>query len=189
MLPLSQHVRDNGSMEQRSPTHLLCKRSPFAHSVDWPEAVRQVKISELAEYGSIGEDGSVERLMLTAAVHDAAMLTYPIQMHEIVGPIAIALLRDGLISRESMSHVQAYVDKNPRAEFDLWDARAVANWTVTQWAEDHVIHLNERVQASRSLFEGIDALGIEQRFDPLGLDRLDEVDSAKSAAESPDIDF
>lgn len=173
VLLLSHCVRYDEGMEQRNPTHLLCKRSPFAHSADWPEAGHQVKISELAEYGSIGADGSVDRLIVTAAVHDAATLLQPVLAHEHVGPMAVALVRDGRISSESMGHLSSFLSKHPGAQYDLPAAQAAANATLTRWGEDHVIRLEERVEAAQNTVSRVSELGIEQRLEPLQLQSAD----------------
>ena len=160
-------------MEQKEPTHLLCKRSPFPHSVDWPEAGHQVKISELADYGSIGADGSLERLVLTAAVHDAASLLQPILVHEHVGPMAVALVRDGRLSTESMGHLFRFLSRHPEAEYSLPAAQEAANTTLTRWGESHVIRLEERVEATQHTLSRLPELGIEQRLEPLQLQAAD----------------
>ena len=173
VLDMSQDVHYYGYMEQRDPTHLLCKRSPFTHSADWPEAMHQVKISELAGYGSIGSDGSLERLVLAAAVHDAASLLQPVLAHEHVGPMAVALVRDGRISDESMAHLDSYLAKHPGAEYDLPAAQEAANATLTAWGADHVIRLEERVEAAQNTVSRVSELGIEQRLEPLQLQSAD----------------
>ena len=160
-------------MEQKNPTHLLCQRSPFTHSVDWPEAGHQVKISELADYGSIGADGSVDRLVLTAAVHDAATLLQPVLAHEHVGPMAVALVRDGRISAESMARLDSYLSRHPGAEYDLPAAQAAANAVLTRWGEDHVLKLEERIEAAQNTVARVSEMGIEQRLEPLQISAAD----------------
>ena len=173
MLLLSHHVQYHEAMEQRDPTHLLCKHSPFIHSLDWDEAVRQVRISELSDYGEIGKESSVERLLLICAVHDATTLTYPIQMHEIVGPMAVALVRDGRISTESMGELSGYLSRHPGAQYGVPAAQAAANAVLTRWGEDHVIKLKERVEAAQNTLSRVSELGIEQRLEPLQIGAAD----------------
>ena len=132
-----------------------------------------MQISELAGYGLIGADGSLERLVLTAAVHDAASLLQPILVHEHVGPMAVALVRDGRISDESMAHLDSYLAKHPGAEYDLPAAQEAANATLTAWGADHVIRLEERVEAAQNTVSRVSELGIEQRLEPLQLQSAD----------------
>ena len=132
-----------------------------------------MKLSELADYGSIGPDGSVDRLVLTSAVHDAASLLQPVLAHEHVGPMAVALIRDGRISAESMGQLSSYLARHPGAQYDLPAAQAAANAVLTSWGEDHVIRLEERVEAAQNTLSRVSELGIEQRLEPLQIGAAD----------------
>lgn len=113
---------------------------------------------------------------MTAAVHDAAMLLNPILVHEHAGPMAIALVREGRISAESMGYLSAHLARFKEDRYRLSSAQESANATLTAWGQDHVIELDERVEAARNTLSRVSELGIEQRLEPLSVEVDEEIE-------------
>lgn len=146
-----------------------CMKSPFYHGVDWDGAVRSVQTGELREFGDVGESVSLLRLVIVAAVHDAAALYNPRTATENTAPMAVALIRDGRCSRESMSHISRYLASAPGRAENIEAVQRAANETLTNFGMAHTDPLlfEDRVADATHIFQRLDELSIEQRLEPI----------------------
>lgn len=149
-----------------------CMRSPFYHGVDWDGAVRSVQTGELREFGDIGESLSLLRLVIVAAVHDAAALYNPRTLTENTAPMAVALIRDGRCSIESMGHISRYLVSAPDLAENIEEAQRAANETLTNFGLAHTDPLlwDDRVADASHVLQRLDKMGVEQRLDPITME-------------------
>lgn len=146
-----------------------CMKSPFYHGVDWGGAAYSVQNGELREFGNIGESSSLLRLVIVAAVHDAAALYNPRTLTENTAPMAVALIRDGRCSRESISHISRYLASAPGRAENIEEVQRAANETLTNFGMAHTNPLlfEDRVADATHVFQRLDELSIEQRLAPI----------------------
>ena len=150
----------------------FCVRSPFFNSVDWDGALAQAASDEIAEFGDVGEPASIKRLILVAAIHDAAALYDPRLASEFTAPMAVALVRDGRISIEAIDYVATFLRTHPEEMDEISDAQASVNELLTAWGMTHTDPdlFEERVEAATNVLVRSVELRVEQRLDPMELD-------------------
>lgn len=151
---------------------IYCMKSPFYHAMDWSGADYAVQSGELREFGDIGEPGGLLRLVIVAAVHDSASLYNPRTLTENTAPMAVALIRDGRCSLESMRHISRYLGTKPGLAENITEVQRAANATLTAFGMAHTDPLlfEDRVADATHVFQRLDEMSIEQRLDPITID-------------------
>jgi hypothetical protein len=158
-----------------------CLRSPYYYAFDsWEDAKREARESELKEFGPVHAPGVPLNTILVAALYDTSRLFAPLQFPHLEAAMGVALVREGLLSQESMGHLSQELKDFPQEVPNLNEAQMMANETLTAFGVAHAADaptFERRVQAMRNVVTRVHELGIKRYLDPLGV-----------ATQEPEID-
>ena len=148
-----------------------CLRSPYYYAFDsWEDAKREAWESELKEFGPVHAPGVPLNTILVAALYDTSRLFTPLQFPHLEAAMGVAMVREGLLSQESMGHLSRELKDFPQEMPKLDEARQMANETLTAFGVAHAVDaptFEKRVQAMRNVVTRVRELGIERYLDPL----------------------